>query len=601
MFKWKLKAPVAKNAIYLEDSNGKEGRPFKSRFLQAGLVKYDFGVCLLQKETIDKFINTFVGVPVIIDHKDFINPDDIVGKIQNIWFSTEDGWFWCDGIITNEKAIELIENGYNVSCQYAITEYIENLENKLHNGNPYDKEILNGVFEHLAIVKNPRYEGAFIAANAYLAKNNDFKEQDHPRDEEGKFTKGNSSSNNETYFKNWTDAPEIELKNNELSSYSDLQELRKAAKDYYKTNLQGQKINRKELGDVSFSGKGWKEFVHTSADADKLKAIPQLPEIITKGKLGDFQKDYKDRKDGIQGFYPIYCNLKTNNVTKKAEALIAKDNDGNLFYTMFLDYDRPIAKNKRDITSNQDRLPLNFIISNSIDDFNPIDFINELDKGGQMDEKLKELCAGFAKALLKAKNEAGKEKEEDSKKGEETAKNEDVDKRKGMEEVGRFLRDKGLSNEDIQFVLKTMFKDDYNKSSRGTVDNSSDDEETKNKKASNEKVDKRERIRQIMALVGELGGSDEQVRTAGQWAEDISYNKSEAGTADNKAKNKCKNEDEEKEDEYEELKEKVYEEVKNKKASNSLDELKSVFFQGEGDMQSSYQTREDRLEAGMKY
>ena len=61
-------------------------------------------------------INTFIRVPVIIDHKDFINPDDIVGKIKNIWFSPEDGWFWCSGIITDEKAIELIEEGYNVSC-----------------------------------------------------------------------------------------------------------------------------------------------------------------------------------------------------------------------------------------------------------------------------------------------------------------------------------------------------------------------------------------------------------------------------------------------------------------------------------------------------
>jgi len=116
-------------------------------------------------------INTFIRVPVIIDHKDSISPDDIVGEIQNIWFSPEDGWYWCSGIITDDKAIELIEDGYSVSCQYAITEYIENLENKLHNGNPYDKEILNGVFEHLAIVKTPRYEGAFIAANAYIASN----------------------------------------------------------------------------------------------------------------------------------------------------------------------------------------------------------------------------------------------------------------------------------------------------------------------------------------------------------------------------------------------------------------------------------------------
>lgn len=168
MFNWKLKAT---NAIYLEDANGQEGRPFKSRFLQAGLVKYDFGVCLLKKETIDKFINTFVGCPVIIDHKDDIAEDDSVGTINTIWFSAEDGWYWCSGILTDPKAIELIENGYNVSCQYRITEYSENTEGKLHNANPYDKEILDGVFEHLAIVENPRYEDAFIAVNAYIAKN----------------------------------------------------------------------------------------------------------------------------------------------------------------------------------------------------------------------------------------------------------------------------------------------------------------------------------------------------------------------------------------------------------------------------------------------
>lgn len=378
MFKWKLQqTPIAQNAIFLEDKNSQEGRPFKSRFLQAGLVKYDFGVCLLKKETIDKFINTFIGCPVIINHKDDISKDDIVGTIKNIWFSSEDGWFWCDGIIPDEKAIELIENGYNVSCQYRITQYSDNADNELHNGNPYDKEILNGVFEHLALVENPRYEDAFIAVNAYIQT--------------------------------------------DLSKFN---------------------------------------------------------------KVFDYIKNYK---------------------------------------------------------------------------------------GEPMDKETKGLFNSLL-AALKARNEAEDEKEKDDK-----ATNEDVDKRQGMEEVGRFLRDKGLSNEDIQFVLKTMFKDDYNKSSRGTADNTSDDDEDKKEdkqKASNEKVDKRERIRQIMALVGELGGSDEQVRTAGQWAEDISYNKSEAGTADNKAKNKCKNEDEkeEKQKAYEDLKEKVQEEAENKKAKNALDD-----------------------------
>ena len=150
---------------------------------------------LFIKATIDKFINTFISIPVIIDHKDNIAPEDENGKIQNIWFSPEDGWYWCSGSLSTDKAVELVEDGYNVSCQYAITEYIEKLENKLHNGNPCDKEILNGMGEHLAIVKNPRYEGAFIAANAYIAKNNNFKEQDHARDEGGKFTEGDNSDN----------------------------------------------------------------------------------------------------------------------------------------------------------------------------------------------------------------------------------------------------------------------------------------------------------------------------------------------------------------------------------------------------------------------
>lgn len=164
MFEWKAQIDIkATNAIILGEKQ-EEGRPFKARFLQPGLVKYDFGVCLLKKETIDKFVNTFMDCSIIIGHKDDIEEADKQGEIKNIWFS-DDGWYWCDGFISDEAA-QKVENGFNVSCQYRITEYSNNLEGKLHNGNPYDKEILNGVFEHLAIVDKPRYEDAYIAVNA---------------------------------------------------------------------------------------------------------------------------------------------------------------------------------------------------------------------------------------------------------------------------------------------------------------------------------------------------------------------------------------------------------------------------------------------------
>lgn len=172
MYEWK----TAQNAIILGDEVPGKGRQFKARFLTPGLVKYDYGVCLLTKENADKFIQGFVGCPVIIGHQD-VTDENIKeigrGNIFSVWFEEKDGEFWCDGIVAGDDAIELINRGYSVSCQYQITEYMDNVDGNLHNGNPYDKLILNGRPEHLAIVDNPRYESAIIAINALLAENED--------------------------------------------------------------------------------------------------------------------------------------------------------------------------------------------------------------------------------------------------------------------------------------------------------------------------------------------------------------------------------------------------------------------------------------------
>lgn len=179
----------AQNAIYLDKEMGGKGRQFKSRFLVPGLVKYDYGVCLLTKENADKFIQGFIGCPVVINHQDVTdaNAKDVsVGNIFSVWFDDKDGYYWCNGIITDKHAIELIDKGYSVSCQYTITEYSDNNSGALHNGNPYDKIIENGKPEHLAIVNNPRYEGAIIAVNAILAQNEDKWITIHPHGEDEK-------------------------------------------------------------------------------------------------------------------------------------------------------------------------------------------------------------------------------------------------------------------------------------------------------------------------------------------------------------------------------------------------------------------------------
>lgn len=548
----------ATNAIYLQDSNGQEGRPFKARFLQAGLVRYNFGVCLLKKETIDGFINTFIGTPVIIDHKDDISESDKVGVINNIWFSPEDGWFWCDGVITDESAVTLIEKGYNVSCQYRITDYSENREGKLHNGNPYDKEILNGVFEHLAIVENPRYEDAFIAVNAYIAENKEFNEQEHPRDEGGKFPDGNNSS-----FYN-SETKTIELKGDELGNSDD--EIRENGLKYFKENLQGKKFDNPELKGILFSNPGIKKFMTNSADINKIKAIPALKDIIEKGEYQGEEEPNHKRDDGIVKFHRINSDVIIDRQKENMSVLVGEDRDGNRFYNLNNKTYKAenSSRGERAIGVADEEFSINIITHNQTD-FNPnatnsidtkykavLDYI-QTTKGEPMDQETKGVFESLINAL-KARNEA---EDEDTKK------------------------------------------------------------EKKDDKASNEEVDKRDIIRQIMAIAGKHE-DNEDVRTIAKLAEKLAYDKSEAGTADNgkaknedeeedkkdEAKNKCKNEDEDDKDYkklYEELKERVEKEAENKKAKNSLDALKKVFYEGEDyKAEKLYMTQREGIELGRK-
>lgn len=164
-----------------EDRQGK-GRYFTSKFLEPGLAKYDepIGTILLDKETIDKFITSFKGCPVIIDHKDITDEtakDERVGVVSNVWYNAEDGWYYCDGVIFDKNAQDLITNaGYTVSCAYSFN--TDNMSGTWHN-NPYDGKVVSGDFLHLALVPVPRYEDATIALNS--------KKDEQPRNPDGTF------------------------------------------------------------------------------------------------------------------------------------------------------------------------------------------------------------------------------------------------------------------------------------------------------------------------------------------------------------------------------------------------------------------------------
>jgi len=149
---------------------------------------------------------------------------------------------------------------------------------------------------------------------------------------------------------------------------------------------------------------------------------------------------------------------------------------------------------------------------------------------------------------------------------------------------------------------------------KGSVQNSKGEDMVQN-----EKVDKRDIIRQIMAIAGKEEAS-EDVRTIAKLAEKLAYDDSEAGTADNEVEEEeieekvTENEDEEKEEKFEE--EKEIADVKNKckgkkaenkcknddeKVDNSIEETKKILFGGISKENTGYMTREERIELGNNY
>ena len=172
-FEDKFKTNLVTNSLLelgddISDEAKGKGRKFVSRFIEAGVAHYrDFGDVLITKETLDKFINTMIGCPVIITHKD-INDNNAdkerVGVVSEVWYNSADGWYYCSGIIWDKKAIDLVKNqGWSVSCTY---DFESDNQAKTHNGKKIDREFTNGEFLHLALVDNPRYERANIVMNS---------------------------------------------------------------------------------------------------------------------------------------------------------------------------------------------------------------------------------------------------------------------------------------------------------------------------------------------------------------------------------------------------------------------------------------------------
>lgn len=156
------------------------GRYF-ARHMKEGLVRYiENGkdrLYLVTNEALKSMNKSFEGKPIYVHHTD-VDLDKMreesVGRVVKSFYNEFDGAWWVE-LIADEPGIEVIEKGWGVSNAYLPTEMKSG--GVYHNIN-YDKEVVNGRYEHLAIVPNPRYEEAVIMTPEEYEEYNESRKQE---------------------------------------------------------------------------------------------------------------------------------------------------------------------------------------------------------------------------------------------------------------------------------------------------------------------------------------------------------------------------------------------------------------------------------------
>lgn len=171
-------------------------KSYKCSFIEPGVVFYqDLGLCklcgdkfecvgddgqiscettgetvLVKQDALARMAQSFVGKPVInVEHED-VQPSTIAdgeadGIVTRVWLDEKSGWWMCEFLVWDPSTQKNCESpAFSVSCAYEPTD-VDESGGEYHNI-PYAEEIRDGDYTHLAIVTNPRYEGARILVNS---------------------------------------------------------------------------------------------------------------------------------------------------------------------------------------------------------------------------------------------------------------------------------------------------------------------------------------------------------------------------------------------------------------------------------------------------
>ena len=598
-----------------------------------------FGNVLIKKESFDKFINTMVGVPVIINHKDITAKnanDERVGVVSNVWFDDKDGWYWCDGVIWDETAQNLITNkGWSVSCSYDVK--LADDAGGTENNIPYDIEFLDGVFTHLAIVDNPRYERANIVFNSKTEVINDKWITIHPNGEDSKgrpLLLKDGENVYEAMQRQWGISSPGQQHLFSVSKYK--------TDDNYKKELDAKiaELNKqveesrqeearrvaKKIKDNFLSGNmPMSEYSKKAADFEKKYGVP-----LHKVKVENFDPNQKRDKKGrwTKENYNTEIDKILKGELKSADRIKVVEHPSEPWLKAGLQDAEMLMSVKTYSKATTDKHNVSEETMRNLPDLidDPLYIFKSSTVPGSyvgvLDDYEEE--NGIKKPLIAVvKPEHGKidvnlipsvyGKDPDFPYRE-------VFKNNLLYE--RLDKNKTVSNNIIASIAMETLKpsnniitdnrENFNPDIKNNVQNNKEQDmalidelkklitkvenekpEGENmdvkEKVENEKVDKRKLIDEVAGIMKSAGADDEKIRTAIAKMEKLAYDKSEAGTADNEKEDepkegkpadnsKVKNE-ESKEDEkkYDDLKKDVKEDVENK-CKNSVDNSKGGYF-----------------------
>ena len=360
----------------LKNSISQYPKVFFARHIGEGVVSYkntDDGedIFFIGNDTLKKMNASFTGKPVYIQHQDVPlsqMKERAVGYVVESFYLPEDGKQWLKMLITDDEAFEAIQNGWKVSNAYNVKDL--GAGGVWHNI-PYKREILDGEYEHLALVADPRYEEAVIMT---------------PED-----------------FKSYKEAKKKEL---------DAMSLDNSKKAVIKKAVEN---NKEKKTMFQFFTKKKVENMYGVA----LQDVEVQLENGSSMKIGDIVKSVEE------------------NLKKQANETPIEE--------------KKVMVNGKEVT-----------ISALIKMYNEQDKAEKAEEGKDADKTKKD----------EKDEKADKANEADDDKTDKT------DKRKLIEEVGGFLKEKGLSDEDIRFVIGKMEKDAYEKDEDGKEANGKKANET---------------------------------------------------------------------------------------------------------------------------